>query len=54
VVAQEAGVPPSAVTYYFPSVDDLLAAALAAGNDEYLRTSTSAPARRGRWRHSPA
>ena len=37
VVAREAGVPPSAVTYYFPAVDDLLVAALAACNDAYLR-----------------
>jgi TetR/AcrR family transcriptional regulator, regulator of biofilm formation and stress response len=37
VVAQEAGVPPSAVTYYFPAVDDLLVAALATCNDVYLR-----------------
>jgi TetR/AcrR family transcriptional regulator, regulator of biofilm formation and stress response len=37
VVAQEAGVPPSAVTYYFPAVDDLLVAALADCNDDYLR-----------------
>jgi TetR/AcrR family transcriptional regulator, regulator of biofilm formation and stress response len=37
VVAQEAGVPPSAVTYYFPAVDDLLVAALAACNDDYVR-----------------
>ena len=37
VVAQEAGVPPSAVTYYFPTVDALLVAALAACNDEYLQ-----------------
>jgi DNA-binding transcriptional regulator YbjK len=36
VVAQEAGVPPSAVTYYFPVVDDLLVAALATCNDVYL------------------
>jgi TetR/AcrR family transcriptional regulator, regulator of biofilm formation and stress response len=36
VVAQEAGVPPSAVTYYFPAVDDLLVAALATCNDIYL------------------
>jgi DNA-binding transcriptional regulator YbjK len=36
-VAQEAGVPPSAVTYYFPAVDDLLVAALTACNDDYLR-----------------
>jgi DNA-binding transcriptional regulator YbjK len=37
VEAQEAGVPPSAVTYYFPTVDDLLVAALADCNDGYLR-----------------
>jgi TetR/AcrR family transcriptional regulator, regulator of biofilm formation and stress response len=37
VVAQEAGVPPSAVTYYFPALDDLLVAALATCNDVYLR-----------------
>jgi len=37
VVAQEAGVPPSAVSYYFPAVDDLLVAALASCNDDYLR-----------------
>jgi len=37
VVAQEAGVPPSAVTYYFPAVGDLLVAALADCNDDYLR-----------------
>jgi TetR/AcrR family transcriptional regulator, regulator of biofilm formation and stress response len=37
VVAQEAGVPPSAVTYYFPAVDDLLVAALVTSNDDYLR-----------------
>jgi TetR/AcrR family transcriptional regulator, regulator of biofilm formation and stress response len=37
VVAQEAGVPPSAVTYYFPAVDDLLVAALAACNDDYVQ-----------------
>jgi DNA-binding transcriptional regulator YbjK len=30
-------VPPSAVTYYFPAVDDLLVAALADCNDDYLR-----------------
>jgi TetR/AcrR family transcriptional regulator, regulator of biofilm formation and stress response len=36
-VAQEAGVPPSAVTYYFPAVDDLLVAALVACNDACLR-----------------
>jgi DNA-binding transcriptional regulator YbjK len=37
VVAHEAGVPPSAVTYYFPAVDDLLVAALADCNDVYLQ-----------------
>jgi DNA-binding transcriptional regulator YbjK len=37
VVAHEAGVPPSAVTYYFPAIDDLLVAALADCNDDYLR-----------------
>lgn len=37
VVAREARVPPSAVTYYFPAVDDLLVAALAACNDAYIR-----------------
>jgi DNA-binding transcriptional regulator YbjK len=37
VVAQEAGVPPSAVTYYFPAVDDLLVAALASCNDDHVR-----------------
>jgi DNA-binding transcriptional regulator YbjK len=37
VVAQEAGVPPSAITYYFPAVDDLLVAALVACNDDYLQ-----------------
>jgi DNA-binding transcriptional regulator YbjK len=37
VVAQEAGVPPSTVTYYFPAVDDLLVAALTASNDDYLQ-----------------
>lgn len=36
-VAQEAGVPPSAVTYYFPTQDDLHVAALTASNDDYLR-----------------
>lgn len=35
-VAQEAEMPPSAVTYYFPTVDDLLVAALTTCNDEYL------------------
>lgn len=36
-VAREAGVPPSAVTYHFPAVDDLLVAALTACNNDYLR-----------------
>jgi DNA-binding transcriptional regulator YbjK len=36
VVAHEADMPPSAVTYYFPAVDDLLVAALTACNDDYL------------------
>ncbi|WP_232665030.1 TetR/AcrR family transcriptional regulator [Pseudonocardia sp. TRM90224] len=35
-VAQEAGVPPSAVLYYFASVDDLIVATLAACNDRYI------------------
>lgn len=35
-VAAEAGVPPSAVLYYFASVDDLLVAALTAVNDRYV------------------
>ncbi|MBC3189817.1 TetR family transcriptional regulator [Pseudonocardia sp. C8] len=35
-VAAEAGVPPSAVLYYFASVDDLLVAALSAVNDRYV------------------
>lgn len=36
-VAAEAGLPPSAVTYHFPTVEHLLLAALTAVNDEYLR-----------------
>jgi DNA-binding transcriptional regulator YbjK len=36
VVAAEAGVPPSVVSYYFPTVDDLLVAALVEANDAYL------------------
>lgn len=36
-VAAEAAVPASAVTYYFPTVDDLLVAAVTAVNDDYLR-----------------
>ncbi len=36
VVAAEAGVPPSAVAYYFPTVDELLLAALVDVNDGYL------------------
>lgn len=35
-VARAAGVPPSAVTYYYPTVDGLLVAALTACNDDYL------------------
>ncbi len=35
-VAEEAGIPPSAVTYYFPTIDQLLHAALAACNDSYI------------------
>ena len=36
-VAGQAGLPPSAVMYYFPTIDDLLVAALTACNDSYLR-----------------
>jgi DNA-binding transcriptional regulator YbjK len=36
-VAKQAGLPPSAVMYYFPTIDDLLVAALTACNDSYLR-----------------
>ncbi|WP_379619797.1 TetR/AcrR family transcriptional regulator [Pseudonocardia sp. GCM10023141] len=36
-VALEAGLPASAVLYYFPTVDDVLVAALTAGNDHYLQ-----------------
>jgi AcrR family transcriptional regulator len=36
VVAAEAGVPPSAVAYYFPTVDALLLAALTEVNDGYV------------------
>lgn len=35
-IAAEAGVPPSAVLYYFASVDELLVAALSAVNDRYV------------------
>lgn len=35
-VAAEAGVPPSAVLYYFASVDELLVAALTAVNDRHV------------------
>lgn len=45
-VAAEAGVPPSAVLYYFATVDDLLVAALTAVNDRYvdrLRAVASLP-----------
>lgn len=36
-VAKAAGLPPSAVMYYFPTIDDLLVATLTACNDGYLR-----------------
>ncbi|MPZ25128.1 MAG: TetR family transcriptional regulator [Micromonosporaceae bacterium] len=36
-VARAAGLPPSAVTYYFPTVDSLLVATLRACNDSYLQ-----------------
>lgn len=36
VVAREAGLPASAVTYYFPTVDELLDAALVDVNDGYI------------------
>ncbi|MCD2195384.1 TetR family transcriptional regulator [Actinomycetospora endophytica] len=36
VVAAEAGVPPSAVAYYFPTVDELLLATLCEVNDGYV------------------
>lgn len=36
VVAAEAGVPPSAVAYYFPTVDELLLATLRDVNDGYI------------------
>ncbi|PRX96726.1 TetR family transcriptional regulator [Allonocardiopsis opalescens] len=36
-VAQEAALPPSAVTYYFATADALLVAALSSCNDRYLR-----------------
>lgn len=35
-VAAEAGLPPSAVLYYFPTVDDLLVATLVSANDSWL------------------
>jgi DNA-binding transcriptional regulator YbjK len=35
-VAREAGLPPSAVLYYFASVDDLLVTALTVVNDRYI------------------
>ena len=43
-VAREAAVAPSAVLYYFPTVDDLLVATLTAVNDEYLRILTACAA----------
>lgn len=41
VVAAEARVAPSAVTYYFPTIDELLVAALTACNDAYLHRLAS-------------
>lgn len=43
-VAAEAGLPPSAVTYYHPTVDDLLVAALTAANDRYVHVVEALPA----------
>lgn len=43
-VAAEAHVPPSAVTYYFATVDDLLVATLTAVNDAYLERFHAFPA----------
>jgi DNA-binding transcriptional regulator YbjK len=45
-VAAEAGLPPSAVLYYFSTVDELLVATLTAVNDHYLRTFDELPADR--------
>jgi DNA-binding transcriptional regulator YbjK len=45
-VAAEAELPPSAVLYYFSTVDELLVATLTAVNDHYLRTFDGLPADR--------
>ncbi|WP_300013021.1 TetR family transcriptional regulator [Pseudonocardia sp.] len=42
-VAAEAGVAPSAVLYYFPTVDDLLVAALVDVNDRWLAALEAVP-----------
>lgn len=42
-VAAEAGLPPSAVTYHFDSVDGLLIAALVSVNDRYVAALRSLP-----------
>lgn len=36
-VAKQADLPPSAVMYYFPTIDDLIVATMTACNDSYLR-----------------
>lgn len=43
-VAKEAGIPPSAVMYYFPTIGQLLHAALAACNDSYIDRLRQIPA----------
>ena len=45
-VAAEAGVAPSAVLYYFPTVDDLLVAALVDVNDRWVGALRDLPAGR--------
>lgn len=45
-VAAEAGVPPSAVLYYYPTVDGLLVATLTAVNDRYLAALAALPLQR--------
>ncbi|WP_017591884.1 TetR/AcrR family transcriptional regulator [Nocardiopsis potens] len=42
-VAKEAGVPPSAVLYYFATVDELLVAALARVNGDYIERVRALP-----------
>lgn len=42
-VAAEAGVPPTAVLYYFPTVDDLLVAALLDVNDRWVAAVDALP-----------